>query len=481
VKPHFFLAFLCVFALLASLSLFAAPVRAAPSSNYIVNFSDDLGDAIPGDNHCETIPTNGHCTLRAAIQEASAHAGSDSISFGITGTITLGSRLPPITDTLAIDGPGEANLTISGNNLVGVMQVNSGATVTLSGVTVANGNATQGAGIQISGTLTISSTTFRANAAGTGGAIYNDGGTAALVNSTFYSNTAAGDGGVIKNINSAVTTVTNTTIYSNTAGGGGVVWNDSSGSVTISNSNVYSNTANTSGMIYNASKVNIANSSFYSNTGINAGVIYNDLSGITTISSSVFYTNTGGAGGVLVINSGTLVITNSTFYDNRGINNSGVGFISASGAMTISNSTLNGNHAPIAAGIWNNSSSVSLRNTIVAFNSPGTNCYGIVVTSLGYNLENANDCLFTGTGDLVNTNPLLASLANNGGPTKTMALFPGSQAMNQIPPGTNGCGTYITTDQRGVARPQGPTSACDIGAYEYDGAIYPLYLPLIMK
>jgi hypothetical protein len=58
-------------------------------------------------------------------------------------------------------------------------------------------------------------------------------------------------------------------------------------------------------------------------------------------------------------------------------------------------------------------------------------------------------------------------LANNGGPTKTVALLRGSPALNAIPKGENGCATAtdrIATDQRGVARPQGP--ACDIGAFE---------------
>jgi hypothetical protein len=59
-----------------------------------------------------------------------------------------------------------------------------------------------------------------------------------------------------------------------------------------------------------------------------------------------------------------------------------------------------------------------------------------------------------------------AGLVSNGGPTWTIALLSGSPAIDRIPPGTNGCGTTITTDQRGVARPHG--GGCDIGAYEAD-------------
>jgi hypothetical protein len=55
-------------------------------------------------------------------------------------------------------------------------------------------------------------------------------------------------------------------------------------------------------------------------------------------------------------------------------------------------------------------------------------------------------------------------LANNGGPTQTILILPGSPAVSVIPEGTNGCGTEITTDQRGKKRPNG--SGCDVGAFE---------------
>ena len=58
--------------------------------------------------------------------------------------------------------------------------------------------------------------------------------------------------------------------------------------------------------------------------------------------------------------------------------------------------------------------------------------------------------------------PLLGPLQDNGGPTFTHALLPGSPAIDHIP--AENC--EVTTDQRGVARPQG--AACDIGAYELE-------------
>jgi hypothetical protein len=92
----------------------------------------------------------------------------------------------------------------------------------------------------------------------------------------------------------------------------------------------------------------------------------------------------------------------------------------------------------------------------------GGNCIG-GVSDQDYNLESSSDCGFTGTGDLQNTDPKLASaLANNGGPTQTIALLSGSPAIDTIP--TAHC---PSTDQRGVSRPDNAETTCDMGAYEF--------------
>jgi hypothetical protein len=107
-----------------------------------------------------------------------------------------------------------------------------------------------------------------------------------------------------------------------------------------------------------------------------------------------------------------------------------------------------------------------LVNTLLAFNSL-TNCSG-KITDVGHNLSSDASCAFTNTGSLNNTDPKLGPLANNGGPTLTMALQPGSPAIDggdtaAAPP----------TDQRGFPRPVG--IAVDIGAFE----LGPAYLSLI--
>ena len=98
------------------------------------------------------------------------------------------------------------------------------------------------------------------------------------------------------------------------------------------------------------------------------------------------------------------------------------------------------------------------------------------MTSNGYNLSSDSTCNFTGPGDLNNTDPMLGPLQNNGGPTQTMALPTGSPAIDAGNPKgcTDGAGHLLTTDQRGLPRPNTEDIAdkkgCDMGAYEKQGS-----------
>jgi predicted outer membrane repeat protein len=125
----------------------------------------------------------------------------------------------------------------------------------------------------------------------------------------------------------------------------------------------------------------------------------------------------------------------------------------------MTNSSFSGNSAISFGGGIYNSDTVSLRNTIVANSPSGGNCSG-TITNGGNNLDSGDTCGWgSNNGSLSNIDPKLGPLAANGGPTQTMALLPGSPAINA---GADpGC---PATDQRGVARPQG--AHCDIGAYE---------------
>jgi hypothetical protein len=116
----------------------------------------------------------------------------------------------------------------------------------------------------------------------------------------------------------------------------------------------------------------------------------------------------------------------------------------------------------------------SLKNSILAGSGNG-NCSGNIddaITDSGYNISDDNSCRFSATGSRNSTNPMLSSdgLTNNGGPTLTIALTPGSPAIDAIPfgdcIGQASPPDRINTDQRGALRPDAGELLCDIGAYE---------------
>src|SRR5262249_18365714 len=144
---------------------------------------------------------------------------------------------------------------------------------------------------------------------------------------------------------------------------------------------------------------------------------------------------------------------------------------------TITSSTISGNHATgttfsNGGGIEGNMAPTA---TIVAGNSAsggtvtGPDC-DASLHSGGYNLVGVGtDCGGLVVPDRVGTavnpiDPMLDALQNNGGPTQTMGLLPGSPAIGAIPLSAGACVVGTATDQRGVARPQG--KGCDIGAVE---------------
>src|SRR5262249_3765835 len=175
-------------------------------------------------------------SLRDAITRANAHAGADVITFqeGVTGTIALTGGELDVTDDLTINGPGAANLTVSGNDTSRIFQVESGETVRLSGLTVAGGKAGSGngGGIDNFGTLTASDVVFSGNTASFGGGIENEGGgTLTVSDSTFTGNSASGTGGGIDNEGGTVA-VRDSSFTGSSAGGGGGLRNDSSGGAT---------------------------------------------------------------------------------------------------------------------------------------------------------------------------------------------------------------------------------------------------------
>ena len=168
----------------------------------------------------------------------------------------------------------------------------------------------------------------------------------------------------------------------------------------------------------------------------------------------------------------TMTVIDSTVTKNSGASSAGVGAgIDNNGAMTVIASTISGN---TGGGIYSGQDdTATLGATIVAGNT-GVNCDAYDAASLdsaGYNLTNdktGTACSFTAVTDLVNKNPLLGPLANNGGPTQTLLPGTTSPAANVIPKPTTLRGVAVCpgTDQRGVARPGRGETRCTIGAAE---------------
>jgi CSLREA domain-containing protein len=440
-----------------------------------------------------TINGNNNSTVLAVSPPAQASISGVTITGGSTsangggiansGTLTLSNST--LSRNSALAGGGIAinsgSVTLSNSTIIsntstdfggGGIAINSGS-VTLSNSTISGNTASAdfgGGGIAInSGSATLTNSTISGNTAGAGGGIYNQNGTLTLTNSTVSGNTALysggeGGGGIANDSGSA--TLTNSTVSGNTslahfgAGGGGILNKDT---LTLSDSIVSGNTAEYGGGIQNFASMTLTNSTIISNTVPvgSGGGIDNENGSVTLTDSTVSVNRASDRGAGIDNENGSVTLTDSTVSVNLGFG------ITNIGTLTLTNSTISGNTAPnefYGAGITN-FGTVALTGTILSTNVPGPNCKGPIGEGQGYNLDSGTSCGFSRTTDLTNTDPLLGPLADNGGPTPTMALLPGSPAIDHGDTHATGC---PATDQRGRPRPDEASDigACDIGAYE---------------
>lgn len=222
--------------LLALIAIAAGGADRAAAATFLVDSITDAPDADPGDGACASAA--GPCTLRAAIQEANALDGADTISL-MAGTYTLAIANPAtssddpaatgdlgITGDVTITGADAGASIINGNTTDRIFDILGSTDVELTKLTLQGGRVVSGDGgaIRNAGTLTIAASTLRNNSssAGNGGAIFNAGsGSIDLINVTLSNNAAAGGGGAIFDSSGGSVVLTNVTISSNTAVGGG--------------------------------------------------------------------------------------------------------------------------------------------------------------------------------------------------------------------------------------------------------------------
>ena len=370
----------------------------AQAVTFTVNTTVDEVDTNPGDHICLT--ATGHCSLRAAVQEANASTNVSTNSQGAfipdvisvpagTYTLTLSGANEnlaatgdlDITDNVEIDGAGSNSTIIDGNNADRIFHIMSGVTdAIISGVAIQHGKVTNsnGGGIENSGVLSLSNCTVVSNvvtttvSGGGGGGIYNEG-DMTVENCTLDSNqvtgsTAAGGGGI--------ETVGVTGIGSNTV------------KANLIRAIITHNTAPLGGGVRNLfGNMNIDLSTIDSNSADNSGGGVENVGGSIAILNTAITNNVAPQAGAGVDDEGTMDIINSYIAGNSSLGitppnppvagGSGGGiFISGGGAMNLVSTTVTGNTARQGGGVYNHGAIVVTNATI--FNNAATSGTGSV-------------------------------------------------------------------------------------------------------
>jgi uncharacterized repeat protein (TIGR01451 family)/CSLREA domain-containing protein len=418
----------------------------------LASFMVDAGAAtLVVDTTADVVAEDGQCSLREAIMNANGAnqsgsvdcspgtAAGNSIVFdpGLSGqTLVLnGTALPNITRALTIEGPlpnDASGLTIDGNDQVRVLYLDAGFSgsfsAALRGLTLTNGR------------------TDALNQPGGGVWTRN----------------------VDLELEQVAITDNRTTGSSSMAGGMWII----GGKVTLTDSRIQQNQSNNSG------------GGIYITNG-ELELIRSEISGNQALGSS---------GGIQAENS-SIVLVESLLTSNTANSIGGAMNVSNS-TLELINSTVSGNHGNINTGaFYLNRSAATLINTTVAFNTTDGNTFGIMVFGLeaepaSLTLTNSlvvqaqpsqMACASSAFGTISSTNSLathvnctgtattlaainLADLEDYGGTTYTHALQAGSVALNAA--GDCVSEHDVMNDQRGLPRPGGESSACDIGAYE---------------
>jgi hypothetical protein len=501
---------------------------------------------------------DGLCSLAEAVGYSNGSSEPDCSATARSGTTTIKLQAGAYTigGTLELDlatdivGTGATGTDIDGGDSTQVLNVDSSAVVTISGVEISDGNSgdstvgctgsgqtldcphgelgKDGGGIDNIGTLTLDHVAVTNNHAaagtgpiksllsafcttvcdggngatgGSGGGIYNAG-TLTLNDSTVTGNGAGVGGSGADGQNGPVANGPGANGGTGADGGyGGGIFNEASSKLTVSDSTISGNTSGAGGAGGSGTDATGANSNgggsgLGGDAGNGAGI---ENQGALTMTGSTLTDNTTGSGGdggtpgagtglgvggiaayggsggtgaaLDTGNASTVALLNTTVTANiagaagKGIHlgsgggGAGINDLSLAG-ITLVHVTIADNVAAIDAAIGGFANRpVTETDSIIASNvstqSGAPSCGVVDLSDGGHNIAFAASGCPGATGD-----PKLGPLANNGGPTQTMALGAGSSAVDIVP--TVACG--VTTDQRGIERPFG--AGCDAGAYE---------------
>jgi hypothetical protein len=433
------------------------------------------------------------CNLRGAIDKANTDPGPDVIQFSVDGTIVLDASLgfpypglPFVSDTtitginhnITIDGNNQSRIFIASNSTFEYLTLKNGFGTGPggSGAALAVNSASDLPAFPGGGTVNVRHCTFtgnhsRENSRAHGGAIYNNAGNLNVTDSTFTGNYSYSGAGAIYSLRGTLT-VDSSVFDSNFSHivssfgkplPGGAIGGD--GTVTISRTLFNNNSAVAGGAIGLSGTLTVETSTFTNNNalGIN-GADVNPIeliggfrgggaiatSGPATVVNSTFVANSATDGGAISNIVGLLTVSSSTFSDNVATLGTGYG-----GAIFTSVNT-----SPIVTALKNSlfQRSVLAGTQIGNCSLPGVGGIGgFQISDGGGNVSDDASCGFLLPSSLSNTIPKLSALANNGGPTQTMALLADSPALRRA------VGTCPATDQRGAVR---RTLGCDSGAYE---------------
>ena len=432
-------------------------------------------------------------SLREAVLLANNTPSPDTITFdpavftgGGASLIRLTQGELGITQSLTIDGSAATGVTITGDangddvtDAAGVTDVEAsgeallddnsrvlrssgfGRTLKIDSLTitggVTHGVGSHGAGILLdsTGLLAVINSTISGNTSGgNGGGFDTSFGSVTVTSSTISGNVARNEGGGIFTTAGDVT-VSSSAISGNTTGfrGGGI--STSTGNVTVSSSAISGNAAGDDGGGINNSvgDVTLIDSTIQGNAGDDGGGIRSLEGDVTVINSTVSGNSAARfGGGVFTLRGpGIITLVNSTVVDNFSDQGGAVFSLDVSGSAVVENSIIAGNRRASGA------PDIKIPRDRITINS------SLIGDTTGLAID-AN----TGTGNLLDVDPRLGPLADNGGPTLTHALLSGSPAINA---GNNALavdagGAPLLFDQRGDGFDRINTGAVDIGAFE---------------